>query len=144
MSCTSTDPYFDEGAWLERLNAVDPSLIYAEHRDEKGLFFNPWMSRSLERPKAGPFSFWFRKKITFDDFPALQYAPFDNSYTYLADPGFNSISFVGHASFIIKIDGKTILTDPFFSNRAFIRKKEIKIPRGKKSKKVGKQIKTTR
>jgi len=124
VSCVTQAPGFDENEWLKQVNAADPALLYGSHRDDKGLFYNPWMLRQ----KAKGNRFFFRKKEKFDDFPAEQYGPVNNSYEYLADSGLNSISFMGHASFIIKIDGVTILTDPFFSNRALIASKKVKIP----------------
>jgi len=128
-SCRSQQtPHFDEEAWLTRVNAADPSLLYAAHQDENGLFFNPWMPRSLEqRPKGGR-SFFFRKKMSFEDFPSQQYGPVENSYDYLADPNCNSISFAGHASIIVKIDGVTMVLDPFFSNHALVIGKKVKLP----------------
>jgi L-ascorbate metabolism protein UlaG (beta-lactamase superfamily) len=126
VSCVTQSPGFDEDDWLLQVNAADPALLYGTHLDEAGLFFNPWMPRPTERPKGN--RFFFRKKENFDDFPAEQYGPVDNTYEYLADSRLNSISFMGHASFIIKIDGVTILIDPFFSNRALIVSKKVKIP----------------
>ena len=126
VSCASQKPFFDEEEWLRRVNAVDPSLLFESNRNDNGIFFNPWMPRHLEQ-KRGRWSF-FRKKMKFEEFPEQQYKPEENDYSYLADPAFNSVSFVGHASFIIKIDGVTILTDPFFSNRALIIGKKVKIP----------------
>jgi hypothetical protein len=126
VSCVTQAPGFDEDEWLEKVNAADPALLYVAHRNEACLFFNPWMPRPAERPKGN--RFFFRKKEKFDDFPAEQYGPVNNTYEYLADPRPNSISFMGHASFIIKIDGVTILTDPFFSFCSLIVPKKVKIP----------------
>jgi L-ascorbate metabolism protein UlaG (beta-lactamase superfamily) len=125
VSCVSQTPGFDEDEWLEKVKAEDPAKLYAAHTDEEGLFFNPWMPRP-QRPKGN--RFFFRKKEKFNDFPAEQYGPVANTYDYLANPAFNSISFMGHASFIIKIDGVTILIDPFFSKSALVVSKKVKIP----------------
>jgi N-acyl-phosphatidylethanolamine-hydrolysing phospholipase D len=126
VSCVTQAPGFDEDEWLKQVNAANPALLYGPHRDESGLFINPWMPRPEKRPKGN--RFFFRKKEKFDNFPAEQYGPVNNTYGYLADSGLNSISFMGHASFIIRIDGVTILTDPFFSKRALIVSKKVKIP----------------
>ncbi|MDR0447855.1 MAG: MBL fold metallo-hydrolase, partial [Treponema sp.] len=128
-ACASQQPppNFDEEAWLERVNNADPSLLYGLHQNEEGNYFNPWMPRSLERRK-GRHGFFFREKMSFEEFPEELYGPVENNYDYLADPAFNSFSFFGHASFIIKIDGVTILTDPFFSKRALIIGKKVKNP----------------
>jgi len=124
VSCVTQAPGFDEDEWLKQVNAADSALLYGSHRDDAGRFINPWMLRQ----KAKGNRFFFRKKEKFDDFPAEQYGPVNNNYEYLADSKLNSISFIGHASFLIKIDGITILTDPFFSNRALIAPKKVKIP----------------
>jgi L-ascorbate metabolism protein UlaG (beta-lactamase superfamily) len=124
-SCTSQEIHFDEEAWLERVHAADPALLFGPHVDEEGLFFNPWMPRSQEEHR---WRFLFRKKIKFDPFPSEQYGPLENDYAYLSDPANNSISFAGHAAVIIKIDGVTMVTDPFFSNRALVVSKKVKIP----------------
>ena len=127
-SCRSQQtPNLDEADWLDRVNAADASLLHAPHVNEEGEFFNPWMPRSMEPSKEGR-KFLFRKKMVFDDFPAGQYGPVTNDYDYLADPKNNSISFAGHASFFIKIDGVTIAIDPFFSNKALVVGKKVKIP----------------
>ena len=124
MSCSS-GPIFKEEAWRESVTSCDPQMVYAEHRDENGVFFNPWMPRSEQRQKNN--SFFFRKKMKFPGFDQEQYKPVENQYGYLADSGLDSISYAGHASFFIKIDGNTIITDPFFSNYALVVGKKIKI-----------------
>jgi L-ascorbate metabolism protein UlaG (beta-lactamase superfamily) len=69
----------------------------------------------------------FRKKPKYPPWPEENYSWVKNDYSYLTNAGFESISFVGHASIIIKMNGDTIFTDPFLSNRAGISGKEIKI-----------------
>ena len=127
MSCVSS-PIFDEAAWSERVNAVDPKMLYAENRDKKGKFFNPWMPRSDEQNSGKMIrNMLFSRKMKFPDFDEEQYKYVENQYDYLLDPDYSSISYVGHSSFFIKIDGNTIITDPFFSNRAVITGKKVKV-----------------
>ncbi|MDR1636240.1 MAG: MBL fold metallo-hydrolase [Treponema sp.] len=119
---------FDEAGWYERVKAADVSLLYAPHVDGKGKFFNPWMPRSEQpRRSGGPAGWLFRKKKEYP-FPAEDYAHRENNYAYLKDREAESISFAGHASMIIKMDGETVFTDPFFSNRALVVGKKLKIP----------------
>ena len=125
MSCLS-EPEFDENLWLERVNAVDPQLLYATNRDARGKFFNPWMPRSEEK-SINPMYHLFGKKQEFPDIDNELYSHVENQYDYLFDTNFDSISYVGHSSFFIKIDGATIITDPFFSDRAVTASKEVKI-----------------
>jgi len=123
FSCKSSPPpEFDEAEWLSRVKSEDIQSLYAAHVDASGIFFNPWMERPVNRGK------WrSRDKQTFDEFPAKNYSPRENSYSCLPDKNFDGIFFVGHASTIIKMNGETIFTDPFFSKRALIIKKKVAV-----------------
>ena len=123
FSCKSAPPpEFDEDEWLRRVKAQDISLLYAPHVKSDGTFFNPWMERPEHRGN------WrSRDRQTFDDFPAEKYSHIPNDYSYLLDKNFDSISYAGHGSMIIKMDGETIFTDPFFSDHALIVKKNLKL-----------------
>jgi L-ascorbate metabolism protein UlaG (beta-lactamase superfamily) len=117
-------PEFAEAEWYEKTKGVDPALLYAPHVNPDGTFFNPWMPQ----PERFGRSRWFlRSRIPFEDFPEERYAYQTNDYSYLLDKEFHSISFAGHASVIIKLDRETLFMDPFFSNRALIIGKKVKI-----------------
>jgi L-ascorbate metabolism protein UlaG (beta-lactamase superfamily) len=122
--CGSEPPAFDEAEWLERVNAEDSALLYAPHENDKGVFFNPWMESGRRRAGSWRNS---SRQVQYDSFPEAQYAAVPNDYAYLADPGFDSISFVGHASMIIKMNAQTIFTDPFFSDAAVVVRKKVRI-----------------
>jgi L-ascorbate metabolism protein UlaG (beta-lactamase superfamily) len=121
FSCkTSPPPEFDEAEWLSRVKSQNPESLYASHVNADGTFFNPWMERPEFRGN------WrSRGKERFDDFPEEKYSHVENDYSYLLDSNYDSISFVGHASTVIKMNGETIFTDPFFSKRAVIIKKKV-------------------
>ena len=121
--CSSTPPEFDETEWREKTLAADSAGLYAPHVNPDETFFNPWM---LRPERKGGYSFFSRKQKQFD-YPAGRYTHQANDYAYLADSSFDSISFAGHASMIIKMNSETILTDPFFSNRALVVGKDVKI-----------------
>jgi len=123
LSCKSSPPPdFDEAEWLSRVKSEDIQSLYAAHTNANGTFFNPWMERPENRGN------WrSRDKKAFDEFPAEKYSPVENSYSYLLDKNFDSISFVGHASTIIKMNGETVFTDPFFSKSALVVKKKVAI-----------------
>ena len=127
VQCASQPPAFDEAEWLEKVNAEDPALLYAPHRNADGIFFNPWMERQRRRGKRS----WLLERVfskqKFDSFDEKKYSSVPNDYSYLPDSGFDSITFAGHASIIIKMDAQTILTDPFFSNAALVVGKKVKI-----------------
>jgi L-ascorbate metabolism protein UlaG (beta-lactamase superfamily) len=123
FSCRSSPPpEFDEAEWLSRVKSEELRSLYAAHENPDGTFFSPWMGRSGNRG-----SWRSRDKQAFDEFPAEKYSPVENSYSYLLDKNFDSISFAGHASTIIKMNGETIFTDPFFSKRAVIIKKKVAV-----------------
>ena len=122
----ATPPEFAEDEWLAQTRAADIDLLYAPHRNPSGAFFNPWLQRPERKGRSWFASRLFDKKKNYD-FPAEQYALKPNDYRYLRDPGFDSISFAGHASIIIKMNGETIFTDPFFSNSALVVGKKVKI-----------------
>jgi L-ascorbate metabolism protein UlaG (beta-lactamase superfamily) len=120
----ATVPEFDEVQWHEKTKAVDPALLYAPHVNPDGTFFNPWMLR----PERSGRSRWFlTSRMKFEPFPEERYTYQVNDYHYLLDQDFHSISFAGHASIIIKMDRETLFADPFFSNRALIIGKKVKI-----------------
>jgi len=84
----------------------------------------------MRRPPEGSRrrGFWlFRKKPVYPPWPEELYTWQKNDYSYLTKPDWSSISYAGHASFIIKMNNETIFTDPFFSDRAAIMSKGVKI-----------------
>jgi len=123
FSCASAPPPdFDEDDWLERVKASDLQSVYAPHMKSDMTFFNPWMQRPQRKGT------WRSKdKKAFADYDVEKYSPRKNDYSYLANNDFDSISYAGHASTIIKMNGETIFTDPFFSDHALIVKKGVKI-----------------
>jgi len=123
VSCAGTPPpEFDEAAWLEKVKTTDISMVYAPHVNPDGTFFNPWMERPERKGR------WrSRDRKAFDEFPAEEFSHRENDYSYLTDKNFDSISYAGHGSMIIKMDEETIFTDPFFSNHALILGKNLKL-----------------
>jgi L-ascorbate metabolism protein UlaG (beta-lactamase superfamily) len=122
--CASRPPEFSETEWLEKVNSADPSLLYANHIDDKGVYFNPWLQRN-ETQRSG--SWFFHKRKRYEKISDTQYSNVKNDYSYLKDETYDSISFAGHASLIIKMNGRTIFTDPFFSGAALVVQKKVKI-----------------
>jgi L-ascorbate metabolism protein UlaG (beta-lactamase superfamily) len=128
-SAPPTPPDFDEAAWLADVKATDIANLYAPHYNEKEkTFFNPWMPRSERRQSGGRRRSWFnRKKPEYPPWPSELYIWKENDYSYLSKPDFDSISFIDHSSFAIKMNRETIITDPFYSKKAVIRSKEVKL-----------------
>jgi L-ascorbate metabolism protein UlaG (beta-lactamase superfamily) len=117
-------PEFNESDWVRTIDSVDRTLLYAPHRD-KEVFFNPWLSREKRMTFLGSLRFLFSKRDFKPEFPEEKWTNLPNSYDYLRDSDNATISFAGHASFIIKMDKSTIFLDPFFSKKAFLAKKEV-------------------
>ena len=123
FSCAGAPPpEFDEAQWLRLVKAEDLSSLYAPHVNDDGTFFNPWLGRPERSGR------WRRRdRKAFDEFPEEKYSHVENDYSYLADKNFDSVTYSGHASVIIKMNGETIFTDPFFSNYALILAKKLKL-----------------
>jgi L-ascorbate metabolism protein UlaG (beta-lactamase superfamily) len=124
VQCSSQPPEFSEEEWLERTQTPERATLYAPHQNSDGTFFNPWLERESGRRRG---SWFFHRKEKYEEVPKAQYGSVPNDYSYLSDASFNSISFAGHASMIVKMDGQTIFTDPFFSNAALVVRKKEKI-----------------
>jgi L-ascorbate metabolism protein UlaG (beta-lactamase superfamily) len=122
--CTSQPPDFSETDWYEKTLAADSALLYARHQDADGAFFCPWLQRDGNR-RSG--SWLFHKRREYEKVPVEKYGSLPNDYAYLSDNNFDSITFAGHASMIVKMDGQTVFTDPFFSKAALVRQKKVKI-----------------
>jgi len=116
----------DEDLRKKQIESVDPSLLYANHKTKLGFFFNPWSKNGHIPERARYWRLKFRQEKPGCGFPVDKYQPVDNDYNYLSGSSQNSISFAGHASIVIQLDGSTIMTDPFFSDRAIV-KKEVRI-----------------
>ena len=119
--CSSSPPEFSEDDWYEKTHSADSSLLYANNVAADGTFFNPWLERGK---RSGRYS---RSKGQFQEPSAAQYGAVPNDFAYLSDNAFDSITNAGHASIIIKMNGQTIFTDPFFSDAAVIVPKKVKI-----------------
>jgi L-ascorbate metabolism protein UlaG (beta-lactamase superfamily) len=118
-----TSPVFEEEAWQQAVADQSTALLYAPHVKD-GVYFNPWMPMQSDRFAA--FLKWrFSKKASYTDkeetyLPAVQ----PDLLKRLRNMGAgNSISWVGHATFLIKTAGATWLTDPILSQRALLPKR---------------------
>jgi L-ascorbate metabolism protein UlaG (beta-lactamase superfamily) len=119
--CASAPPEFSEDDWYEKTHAADSALLYAGNTASDGTFFNPWLEREKRKGR------YSRGGGQFEEVSYVKYGSVQNDYAYLSDNSFDSITNAGHASMIIKMNGQTIFTDPFFSNAALILQKKEKI-----------------
>jgi len=115
-ACAAVHHDFDEAAWRALTLSRDRSLLYALHHNENG-YFNPWLPNA-ER-KGSVWDMRRSARIQAPEIDETKYGAVENGYAYLA-AGTDSLSFAGHTTFIIQMNGSTIITDPYFSGRALI------------------------
>jgi N-acyl-phosphatidylethanolamine-hydrolysing phospholipase D len=120
FSCISHNSAFDEVKWRQEVQSADASLLYAPHFKED-TFFNPWMPME----ERGFFTFlqWvFSKKGDYTD-EEERYRPnivADLKERIRSYPQGDFIVWIGHAAFLIRINGEYWVTDPMFSKRALL------------------------
>jgi N-acyl-phosphatidylethanolamine-hydrolysing phospholipase D len=123
-SCALHPPSFDEGTWRSRVKSVDPALLYQPHfKDNR--FFNPWMPEEEK-----DFFQLLRWKLT----RSQEYTEAERAYLpglvekakdrILAMPHGDFIMWVGHGTFLIRVNGAYWLVDPIFSERALLPKRK--------------------
>jgi N-acyl-phosphatidylethanolamine-hydrolysing phospholipase D len=118
-SCSSLNPPpFDEAQWRRQVDAASPDLVYAPHiRD--GRYFNPWMD-----VQQGGFLRLLRWRLT----PRGTYTPEEEVFKPALIPNLKAriealpdgdfVAWIGHGSFLLKLDGEFWLLDPMLSDRA--------------------------
>lgn len=124
VSCiTVSPPPFDEAAWRKKVESGDPALLYAPHFKD-GRYFNPWMVQE----ERGFFEFvkWKlgnKASYTEEEESILPKVIGNAAERIAAMPQGDFIMWVGHATFLFRIDGEYWLTDPMFSERALLPKR---------------------
>lgn len=120
--CLSVPP-FDEEAWRTHVQSTDGEKLYDPHQKPDGTFFNPW-----DESDRGGFLRWVLSENPLEELEdTIEPAPIvPNDGTYLSSPdeGF-SVTWIGHATFAIKLGSTVVLTDPFFTKRAAIVPREV-------------------
>ena len=122
--CLAPRP-FDEDAWQQKVRAEQESKLYAPHRTKDGVFFNPWLPQNRSSWEVVR---WFlsRNSLPELDNSGSAAPTVENKGAYLKDPQAPaSITWVGHATFTLNWDGQVIVTDPFFSERAWVVKRLV-------------------
>lgn len=112
----------------EKPGEAERADLYAPHRDESGRFFAPWGGgrRSLLRMLQWQFS---RSPYAGVEAPPIPTVP--NQGGYLSNPAEpESLTWVGHSTYVGHDGGDVFLTDPHFSKRALLpaRKTEPGLP----------------
>lgn len=121
-SCFLPGRSFDEKKWREQVESADPSLLYAPHLRD-GRYFNPWM------PMEKGFVDFLRWKLS----KKTPYPLGEENEVPRVVPGLRErvrssphdfIAWIGHAAFLIRINGEYWITDPIFSERALLPKRK--------------------
>lgn len=122
-SCILTPPPFDEDVWQQRVANSQIKQLYAPHVKD-GVYFNPWMPMHEERPRHF-FQWQLSQKADYTPeeeafLPSLQ----PNLVERIKEHQFpNRIAWIGHATFLIQLNGISWLTDPMLSDRALLPKR---------------------
>ena len=123
-SCVSgPPPAFDEAKWRKTVNSEKAADLYAPHQKD-GIFFNPW--NPMETDRFGELLKWkfsAKQPYTEKEKTFLPETVPDLIDRIEASPGRDFIAWIGHATFLMRIDGEYWLTDPIFSDRAFLPKR---------------------
>ncbi|MCX7965768.1 MAG: MBL fold metallo-hydrolase [Syntrophorhabdaceae bacterium] len=124
-SCLFKPPVFDEIKWRQEIESQDPEKLKANHF-KNGIFFNPWSER-----RHGGFIRFLKWKLSFKQ----TYSEEEKNFLPKFIPNLKEriksfgtgdfITWIGHATFLLRIDEKYFLTDPMFSDRALIVKRKI-------------------
>jgi len=128
LSCSSERVKFTESSWKTRVDKTDVKKLYSPHfRD--GRFFNPWMPMN----DKGILQLIEWKTHGRDDYSEIEMSYLPKVKKNLAErirkSRFkNYIVWLGHNSFLIKINGRYWLTDPMFSKRALLPSRKIDVP----------------
>jgi len=122
--CIVSAPDFDEMKWQNHTSHTDPAMLYAPHFKD-GIFFNPWMP--MDRSGFGRLLKW---KFSSKD----EYTDEENSFRPSVVPNLRQrieqmpdedfITWIGHSTFLIRVNGEYWLTDPMFSDRALLPKRK--------------------
>lgn len=114
-----TPAEFDEAAWRKKVESAQTSDLYAPHH-RNGEYFNPWMP--MEEKGLLRFLKW---KFS----PSQQYTAEEREFlpSFIPDAagrikatGGDMILWIGHATFLMRLDSRLWLTDPMLSDRALL------------------------
>jgi len=122
-SCLIKPIPFDEAAWQRDVERQSPEKLYEAHFKD-GKYFNPWMP--VNRGKFWSLLRWrFSKKPVYSDEEwAYQAKVRPNLKDRIkATPEVDFIAWIGHGTFLMRLEGEYWLIDPIFSDRALLPKR---------------------
>jgi L-ascorbate metabolism protein UlaG (beta-lactamase superfamily) len=120
LSCLPHQSAFDEEKWRQDVERADPATLYAPHVKD-GKYFNPWMPMG-EKGMLTLLRWRLSKKTAYTD-EEKAYRPkiIANLKKRIHEyPEGDFICWLGHGSFLIRINGEYWFTDPMLSQRALL------------------------
>ncbi len=113
---------FNEDSWKETILKTDKTLYYAPHFHD-GEYFNPWS----EMDRKGFFTvlkwrFFTNKPVYSSEEESFLPGVIPLTAEYINSHD-NFLSWIGHASILIKTSGSIILVDPVLGEIPFVRKR---------------------
>ena len=119
-ACVMAPQPFDEEQWHQAVESQDATAMVASN--QKGdRFFNPW--NPMQEKNFGQFLRWrFSRSASYTEeektfLPAV-IPDLDHRMAALGDQDF--IAWIGHATFLIHVQGTFWITDPMLSKRALL------------------------
>ena len=123
LSCVHYPSSFDEADWRQSVEEEEPAGLYGSHFHE-GRYFNPWMDRA-----QGGLIRFLKKSVSERTRYTQEEKDFKPGFIpglkerIKATPSGDFIAWIGHSTFLIRLRGIYILTDPIFSERALLPKR---------------------
>ncbi len=123
-ACIFKPQSFDEEKWLKTVENTQTENLYIDNFHD-GIFFNPWLLRQ-DRSFATFLKWRFSQKSPYSEEaknnrPAVIPNLMERIEMLESEQDF--IAWIGHATFLFRIQGQYWLTDPIFSDRALLPKR---------------------
>ncbi|MEW6667425.1 MAG: MBL fold metallo-hydrolase [Thermodesulfobacteriota bacterium] len=119
-SCIHAPSPFDEAEWRREVESPKVETLYAAHVKD-GRYFNPWMP--MKHTGLGRLLKWklFSAKARYTgEEKAFRPAVIPHLKERIQSmPQGDFIAWIGHATFLMRLNGRYWLTDPHLSDRAF-------------------------
>ncbi len=126
LSGCATSPEFDEAAWRKKVEEARTRDLYAPHHRD-GEYFNPWMP--MEEKGFLHFlkwKFFLSREYSAEEKEFLPaFIPSAAERVKKAPEG-DLLLWIGHATFLIRLDSQFWLTDPMLSDRALLPRRKTR------------------
>ncbi|MHB8845022.1 MAG: MBL fold metallo-hydrolase [Nitrospirota bacterium] len=121
LSCAAVNEPFEEREWRTQVLKADPAMLRATHfRD--GKYFNPWLPMKERAFGSYLMMRMFGKNEAAYTEDEEQYLPrvLPDAARRMREMRGDFIPWIGHATFLIRLNGEYWLTDPVFSHRVLL------------------------